>query len=467
MANSRTKPTTVLGKQLEQHCWPVYALDDADQLIYLNAACEQITGVSSDQLIGVTVKYHEVGQLSDIEQAAASLCPPPEAVQAGPYFAVIDFSGSPSQSTASIWNASFFPLVQENSTQQGTLAVLVPQSIDARADVIQNNESDALHNALRTWRLSLRSKYCTSRLVGISEAMQRVRKQVTASTQSVHPVVIYGPSGSGREHVARSICYALGALEAGPVISIRCELMDAELITSTVRAFYHRCSDELGKHPASLLLLEAEQLPSDAQTALYHLLNEKNQELRIVTTARESLLSLAVHGTFREDLAYRLSTFEIALPPLCDRPEDIPILAQSILEERNLEQDPQKRGFDAAAIDLMLCHNWPGNIDELITFVDQSCESSQSATITVDDLPNQLQHAISAHVYAQKEIESINLDEFLLDVEMELINGALKQSGGNKTKAAKMLGISRARLHRRLEKPEEKVEESMFKSIDD
>ncbi|MGY8767811.1 MAG: sigma-54-dependent transcriptional regulator [Pirellulales bacterium] len=467
MANSRIKPTTVLGKQLEQHQWPVYALDDADQLIYLNAACEQITGVPSDQLIGVTAKYHEMGQLSDVEQAAASLCPPPEAERAGPYSAVIDFSASPNKPTATVWNASFFPLMQQNSNQQGTLAVLVPQEIDTRTDVNQNNESDALHNALRAWRLSLRSKYSTSRLVGVSEAMQRVRKQVAASTQSLHPVVIYGPSGSGREHVARSICYAPGAIEAGPVISIRCALMDAELITSTVRAFYHRCSDEQGEHPASLLLLEAEQLPSDAQTALYHLLNEKNQELRIVTTARESLLSLATHGTFREDLAYRLSTFEIALPPLCDRPEDIPILTQSILEEKNLEQDPQKRGFDAAAIDLMLCHHWPGNIDELIQFVDQACEESQSPTIRIDDLPNQLHHAISANVYAQKDVESINLDEFLLEVELELISGALKQSGGNKTKAAKMLGISRARLHRRLEKPAEKVEESMFKSLDD
>lgn len=228
--------------------------------------------------------------------------------------------------------------------------------------------------------------------------------------------------------------------------------MDAEIMQSSVRAFLSQLAEDAdqGDEQASLILLGADRMELSAQSALLHTMQRTEAEWRIVCTARESLLALAAKGAFREDLAYRLSTLEIALPPLCDRPEDIPLIAQAVIEELNLQSRHQVRGIEPGILEQMIQMPWPGNLDELADVVRQAHARSTHAMLSGDDfaldrLPGAREEGRS------QEDPAIQLDDFLLEVEQELIMRALRQTHGNKTKAAELLGISRPRLHRRLE----------------
>jgi DNA-binding NtrC family response regulator len=169
-----------------------------------------------------------------------------------------------------------------------------------------------------------------------------------------------------------------------------------------------------------------------------------------LATARVPLQRLAAKGKFRTDLAYALSTLTIRLPSLKSRREDVPLLAQHFLEEKNAAGDKQLSGFAAAAMELLTTHDWPGNLDELATVVREACERAAGPQVQSADLPESLHLALHGAAHPLRELESIQLDEFLAEIEKELLQRALKASRGNKSKAAQMLGISRQRLLRRL-----------------
>ncbi|MCC9605149.1 sigma 54-interacting transcriptional regulator [Blastopirellula sp. JC732] len=443
MARPRTRPASLLAQILNDHAYPVYAIDQNQQLAYINDACRAALGEEADELLGMKCRYHAAGQLPPRDQLAADLAPPPDVFAGGRAEVPLTLPAGEGQSGQ--YSVQFSPLQYEGGAF-GALAICYP-----RAGAGEGSQADRRHDQLRIWRRSWRQRFSTSRLVGESAAIRRVRRQIALSSTSRLPVVIFGPVGSGREHTARTVCYARHGEGSGPVISIRSELMDAEMIQSTVRSFVRRCEEADDASNASLILLDADQLPGDAQSELFHLLRLIDMDLRIVSTARHSLLERAEHGKFREDLAYQLSTIEISLPPLCDRPEDIPLLSQALIEQLNLEGARQLRGLTEAAADALLDYDWPGNIDELAAVIAEAAAATSSVWIDADQLPKKIRHALEAKRFAAKPAEPIELDAFLAQVEEELIRRALEQTKGNKSKAAELLGVSRARLHRRLE----------------
>ncbi|MFI4877108.1 MAG: helix-turn-helix domain-containing protein [Blastopirellula sp. JB062] len=443
MARPRTRPASLLAQILNDHAYPIYAIDQNQQLAFLNDACRDAFGDDAEELIGLKCAYHAAGQLPRLKQLAADLAPPPDV-----------FAGRQTETALTLpmadgndcrYRVQFSPLWYEGG-EYGTLAICYPHN-----GAGEGSQADLRHDQLRVWRRNWRKRFVTSRLIGESAAMARVRRQISLSSTTRLPVSIFGPAGSGREHAARTVCYARHGEGSGPVISIRSELMDAELIQSAVRSFVRRCEEADDASNASLILLDADMLPGDAQSELFHLLRLIDLDLRIVSTARCSLLEVAQHGKYREDLAYQLSTIEIELPPLCDRPEDIPLLAQALIEQHNLEGARQLRGLTEEAVDLLLDYDWPGNIDELAAIIAEAAAETASVWIDADHLPKKIRHAREAKRFAAKPAEPIELDAFLAQVEEELIRRALQQTKGNKSKAAELLSVSRARLHRRLE----------------
>jgi len=276
-----------------------------------------------------------------------------------------------------------------------------------------------------------------------------VRAQVALAARSPSRVLLVGPPGSGREHVARTIHYA-GGENSPPLTPLAGELLDAELLRTTVTAFLGHAAEQETERPAGLLILEVDQLAADAQAELAGFLNVPELELCVLATARQPLLSLADEGRFREDLAYGLSTLVIELPPLSQRVEDISLLAQLFLEEINAEGKKQLGGFSPEALDLLVAYPWPGNVDELADAVHQAHRNAEGPTVTLAELPKHLHLAAEAAAYPRKEEESIVLDDFLVRVESELIARAMARAKGNKSQAARLLGVSRARLLRRL-----------------
>ena len=265
-------------------------------------------------------------------------------------------------------------------------------------------------------------------------------------------ILVLGPEGSGRELVARIIHYGPrgGGAAVGPLVPVDGALMDAELMQSTLTAFLKRQKEWQGERPPAILLKDADRLPADAQQEIAGFLRLPGVELPLIATATRSLSRLAKRGKFRRDLAYSLSTFTIQLPPLLEREGDLPLLAQFFLEEFNTGGSKQLTGFSPEAVDLLLAYSWPGNVEELAETIRQACGHASGLLVQATDLPATLHHSAEKEARSVAEPERIDLDTYLATIETELLRRAMAQSRGNKTKAAELLGIHRARLIRRL-----------------
>jgi DNA-binding NtrC family response regulator len=172
--------------------------------------------------------------------------------------------------------------------------------------------------------------------------------------------------------------------------------------------------------------------------------------IRLIVTAGESLVAAAEEGRFRGDLAGWLSTLVIELPPLAKRPDDVPPLAQFFVEETNAAGARQLGGFTNDALSRLTAYHWPGNVAELAEVTAESCAKAEGPLVAVADLPKKLHWAADAARYAPRAEKPIVLDDYLAEVEKNLLRETMARARGNKTKAAALLGLTRPRLYRRL-----------------
>jgi DNA-binding NtrC family response regulator len=309
---------------------------------------------------------------------------------------------------------------------------------------------DRLHALLQQIRSQASRRYHIGQLIGQSPAIRRVREQVRLASQSGARTLIVGPPGSGREHVARTIHLARGISSVGPLVPIACPVIDAEEMQATLTSLVRHQADSPADKPPVALLLEVDRLHRDAQHELAGFLDLPKIELRTLATSRRGLPRLAAKGKFHAELALLLSTLAIALPPLPARTEDIPLLAQFFVEEFNAQGHRQLAGMSPAAMDELVAYPWPGNVAELADLVGQACQRATGTLVQSADLPDRIRHAADAIAHPAEADEPIQLDEFLAEIERELIQRALRAARNNKTRAAELLGVNRPRLLRRL-----------------
>ncbi len=428
---------------------PVYVVDGRRRIVFCNRACEDWTGVPRDELIGIECQYHSREDVSPARAAAAALCPPPAVLSGEPL--VVEVSVAPSDRPASSRLAQFVPLGLEADDAVAVVVVVSDEDEPTEVPARPVDELDAaeLHQRLRQHRKRLKDTYRVDSLIGISPAIARVRSQIVLAAGSDVNVSLSGPPGSGRQHVARAIHYSR-TTEVGPLVPLACPLLGSELLSTTITALVHfEDKPQTGGHPA-LLLRDADCLPAEVQAWLADRMAAARFPLRIISTARRPLVVLAGRGDFREDLACALTTIAIELPSLVDRLEDLPLLAQAFLERINAEGQKQLGGFSPRALDRLAAYSWPEGIDELSDVVGESHQQCEAHEVTESDLPKRIRFSTDAMALPRATEEPIVLDEFLAEIETELIQRALKRAKGNKTKAAKLLGLNRPRLYRRL-----------------
>ena len=455
MARVRSKALE-LAKLLNSAEQPIYVLDDELAILFCNDACLDWVRRRADELLGRRCRYHSTLEVSDADAAAAGLCPPPGAM-AGEEVAGVVVRIDPADGRLGRRRARFVPLGRRPDGIVG-LVVLVddedlPESdVSAARPAPEQPEALWLHEQVRIFRGKTAGRYRADLLVGESPAIRRARTQVVLAASSRASVLIVGPPGSGRQHTARAIHYADAPKSAGSLVPLACGLLGEELIGSTVAALATRELDAERTRQTTVLLNDADQLPGGAQIELARLLGERAFGLRMIATAGESLLEMARQNRFREDLASMLSTIVIALPPLSERREDLPMLLQLFVEEANAKSKSLKQvsGFSREALDRLDAYSWPGNIDELIRLTAAAHAKAEGVEIGPGDLPERIRLAAEARARPRRGEETVVLDEFLGRVERELIQRALRQAKGNKTKAAKLLGMTRPRLYRRL-----------------
>lgn len=446
MPRVRTSATE-LARLLDQAGQPVYLLNDEQRLVFCNRACLEWVGRAAEDLVGQTCAYHSSPEVEPGGAAglAAGLCPPPEAWSIAESRGIVT-GGPDGQRTPR--RARFVRLLGEADEPAG-MAVFVEPTGENDPDFAPLDEPAALHHRLRTLQTEMRRWRSPERLLGDSPPMRRARAQAELAATSAASVAIAGPPGSGRQHVASLIHYASGP-NPGALVPLSCAVLGAELIDSTVAALAHAPADP-GAGRGTLLLNDVDQLPADVQKDLVGLLGGRTFPLRAMATARRSLVELARAGDFRADLAAALSTIEIVLPPLAERRGDLPLLAQFFLEEVNARGGKQIGGFSPEAMDALDAHPWARNLDELSSAVREAHAHAESTQIGIADLPQHLRLAAAAAAHPRRVETTIVLDQFLAEVEVELIRRAVARVKGNKAKAARLLGISRPRLYRRME----------------
>jgi DNA-binding NtrC family response regulator len=315
-------------------------------------------------------------------------------------------------------------------------------------------------------RKEVESRYDFHQLIGKSPLMVKIYDLIERISDTSSNVLITGESGTGKELVAKAIHFS-GIRKEGPFIAINCAaipetLLESELFGYKKGAFTDAKTDRKGlifeANEGTLFLDEITEMPLTLQAKLLRVIEEREIrplgdtgsypiDIRIISTSNRDIKSTIQQGRFRKDLYYRLKVIDIELPPLCDRREDIPLLVQHFINKFSRDLKKNISGVAEDALKILLNYSWPGNVRELENVIQRSITLSQHGMITPEDLPTSMIQEIEEKVVDKALSERYTLDQ----LEKEYIRRVLIEVGGNKSKAAEILGLDRKTLYRKLQ----------------
>jgi DNA-binding NtrC family response regulator len=365
-------------------------------------------------------------------------------------------------------------------TQYGTIATAIeatklgatdyvtkPFHVDElRAKLDRLVRSIEMDQENRLLREELRSRPGFGGLIGLSPRMQRVYKLIQKVAQHNYPVLILGESGTGKELVARSIHFS-GPRKNKPFAPVDCSslvptLIESELFGYVKGAFTGAQHTKQGLFEAAgegtLFLDEIGDLPIDLQAKLLRALQEReikpvgsNERIgiraRVIAATNRDLESAIRTGGFRQDLYFRLNVVQIKLPPLRERKADIPLLVNTFLEKFS---DPSRpiHSVSEDAMRRIMAYDWPGNIRELENAIERAVALGSGPILHVGDLPSNLQYSTSEKLADVDELVPLEI------LERRAIFRALQETSGDKLAAARLLGIGKTTLYRKLKQYE-------------
>jgi DNA-binding NtrC family response regulator len=329
----------------------------------------------------------------------------------------------------------------------------------ARALRQQNLETENV--ALRQ---QLDAKFGLEHIIGESPVMREIFEIIQQVAPTRATILLGGESGTGKEVFAKAI-HQGSPRARQPFVTVHCAaltptLLESELFGHEKGAFtgaYERRTGRFEQAQGGTLFLdEIGEIDATIQIKLLRFLGERTFErvgsnktltadVRLIAATNKNLAEQVKAGKFREDLFFRLRVVEINLPPLRDRAGDVPLLAQSFLREFARENDKKVNEFTPEALQMLMQHAWPGNVRELRTAIEHAVVLSRGEKITARDLP------VSVRTGGGAEPQILQQNALTLkEAEKQLMERALKDSGGNRTVAAQKIGMSRRTFHRKL-----------------
>ena len=313
-------------------------------------------------------------------------------------------------------------------------------------------------------------------IIGESQPILTLKKSINKLARSQAPVYISGASGTGKELVARSI-HSLGARANKPFVPVNCgaipkELVESEFFGHKKGSFTGAAQDKEGLFQAAeggtLFLDEVADLPLDMQVKLLRAIQEKavrpvgghteiKTNVRVLSATHKDLQELVERGEFRQDLFYRLNVIQIPVPNLKNRVEDIPLLAKHFLQKLDAEMPDTQTNISKDAIKALQQYEFPGNVRELENILERAFTLCENDEIKIEDLQldrtSQTRSPVTGRAgHYQKCLTFSSIDDYLAEVEREIISDALEHVRWNKTLAAKKLGISFRSFRYRLSK---------------
>jgi DNA-binding NtrC family response regulator len=309
-------------------------------------------------------------------------------------------------------------------------------------------------------------------LLGVSLAMREVFRWIERAAAARAAVLITGESGTGKELAARAI-HDCGPRREAAFVAVNCAaipetLLESELFGHEKGAFTDARQRRIGRFEAAsggtLFLDEIAELAPPLQAKLLRALQEQtidrlggNQpipvDVRVVAATNRDLRKEVAGGGFRTDLYYRINVLPIALPPLRDRREDLPILAARFLERGRARMGRGPAGFALEARRALQNYPWPGNVRELENVIERTVALCDREEVSLEDLPEEIRDATRMHTLGEAvRSGSLDLESAVAEFESELIHEALTQARGNQTRAAERLGITRRVLKLKIDR---------------
>jgi sigma-54 dependent transcriptional regulator, acetoin dehydrogenase operon transcriptional activator AcoR len=422
----------------------VFTVDCDWRITSFNRAAERVTGVPAERAIGRRCSEVLHSSLCEVS------CPIRESLDTGNE--VIDRSARILTQRARSIPISVSTAVLR--AEDGTLLGAVETFRDL--------------STLEQLRREIQSQYTFEDIIGKSEAFQKIFALLPDIAVSESTVLIEGPSGSGKELLARAI-HNLSQRRKRPYVVVNCGTLPANLFESELfgykqGAFTDAKRDKPGRIPlaegGTIFFDEIGDLPPETQVKLLRLLQEREYHplggveplqanVRIVAATNRDLSRLVSQGFFRDDLYFRLAVVRLSIPPLCERREDIPYLVTHFVERFNAKQGKRVQGVTPAVMEILMRHDLPGNVRELENILEYAFVLCHNGFIDVQHLPDDLQGRAAAGASEPREPrEALPLEQS----EAEAIRLSLSRNRGHQGRTARELQVSRTTLWRKMKK---------------
>ena len=335
-------------------------------------------------------------------------------------------------------------------------------AVETVTDITEIVEKD---NQIAAFRRELRSENGFHGLLGTSASMKQVFDLITNAARSDAPVIIFGESGTGKELVASAI-HKMSGRKRKPYVKVNCaalteSLLESELFGHVKGAFTGAVRGREGRFEAArggdIFLDEIGDLPLNIQVKLLRVLEEKviervgdnrsiEVDVRIITATNRNLRKLVDKGDFRKDLFYRINVIPITVPPLRERVGDIPLLAESIFRRIQLKSNKNIQGIANEAMEQLMTYAWPGNVRELKSAIEYAFVTCQESMIQPYHFP--------PDIHQSPKYMKINRKTFINreEIKKKQLIEALEQTGGNQSRAAEILGVTRVTVWNRMKR---------------
>jgi DNA-binding NtrC family response regulator len=368
------------------------------------------------------------------------------------------------QSAISAVNSGAFYYIQKPFSNDELVAIL-RRACEYRAVRVENKQ---LKQEIRR-----RDKATVTRPIGKSKRFLELLKLAEHVAPTDSTVLIQGESGTGKEVVARYV-HNLSSRTDGPFLSINCgalpeNLLESELFGHVKGSFTGAVRDKQGLFAAarggSFFLDEVGEMPPSLQVKLLRVLQEREAipvgateaipvDVRIIAATNRDLEEEIRRGNFRSDLFYRLNVIALNLPPLRERRDDLLLLIESFLQQLAIEAGGEPKALASEALDAVMVYEWPGNVRELENALEHATVLSRGSLIEAGSLPERITKRRKEPLVAERSYRNPTLEV----IERAYIMWVLQAEGGNKTRAAEVLGIDPSTLYRKLSRYEEQVE---------
>lgn len=425
-------------------------VDPEGTIMAVNPAAEKMTGYSADELIGSNCRVLDCTGCDIYAKGA------------GEKWCKLYTEGTVKSKKCLITNKEHRTVnIVKNATtlrdSEGNLLGAIETLTDISDIVRREEEISSLRKACQ-----MDDGYYG--ILGKSGVMQQLYEMIDNVAQSDAPVMIHGQSGTGKEMVARAI-HSASPRSGKPFIKVNCaalneNLLESELFGHIKGAYTGADRNRVGRfeaaHGGSIFLDEVGDIPMATQVKLLRVLEEKEIErvgdhtpikvdVRIITATNKDLDELVAQGLFREDLYFRINVFPLNCPSLTERRDDIPAIVQSFIRQNNLKGDKKILGLTPEAIEKLEAYQWPGNVRELRNAIEYAFVLCPGGAIGVKHLPPKI-------VTSSKQAKTTTRDGRNFNLEREKMIEVLRQAGGNQSEAARILGVSRVTVWKRMKK---------------